>query len=106
MPIVLKLAIIITENILRVKILVHETLIFIICRNQYFFIIVGVLLPLEFTKIERAVELAIDMINENEIDDIRLNASKLSASFHIADLYNSYDNFHKGNRNSSIAFNI
>ena len=55
-------------------------------------------MPVEYPKIERAVELAIDMINENEVTDIRLNGNKLSASFHISDLYNSYDNFQKGKK--------
>ncbi|EDV20223.1 uncharacterized protein TRIADDRAFT_61397 [Trichoplax adhaerens] len=55
----------------------------------------GILLPARYNKIERAVQLALDMINSNEIDDIKLNHSKISASFHIADLYSPYDNFHK-----------
>lgn len=53
-------------------------------------------MPIGYPKIKRIVELAIDMINGNEIASIQVNSSKLAASFHTASLYSSYDNFHKG----------
>lgn len=57
----------------------------------------GVLLPPNFTKLDKAVHLAVEMINGREISQLDLGRAKLSALYFQTDLYSPYQNFQEGN---------